>query len=381
MGDHVIVAGFGSCPFHQRALVIAGQLDAADLVATVGNRTFANREQYRRWLFSTDGRSTMSKADSRAATHTSSPICWVEGPNGARKLIGGCDDLANFAAELQRPIDATPAATLVGGAAIRPEISAAHASFWASLLLPGTFLTPDERVQAVRVGRAARGCGVSKASAAGPFDPEVSDALLTTFSGCTLPRAAIDVIHRTVNDSSRAADGHAWYTNVTAQIGAGVYVELVALTASLTQVDTFVYALGLPLRPVPALTTAAAAAPQPPRVLALGQPTHVNVDARTPTVPYFQATDPITKMLYYGTPAGYAAHPMDIPVPAKKPKYFPNIMKCLSAAPSDHMVFMRNVTSMYLSDLQPDASGGRSISRAQIELLATKTSQLNNCAY
>ena len=72
---------------------------------------------------------------------------------------------------------------------------------------------------------------------------------------------------------------------------------------------------------------------------------------------------------------------MDIPVPAKKPKYFPNIMKCLSAAPSDHMVFMRNVTSMYISDLRPDAAGGRSISRAQIELLATKTSQLNNCAY
>ena len=186
-----------------------------------------------------------------------------------------------------------------------PEIAAAHANFWASLLQPGTFLTPAERVQVVRVCRAARGCSVSKALAVGPFDPEVANARLATFPGCTLPRAAIDVIHRCVNDSGRAADGHTWYTNATAKIGAGAYVELVALAASLTQVDTFMYALGLPLDPIPALTTAAAAAPPPPRVLALGQATHVDVDAQVPTVPYFDATDPITKMLYYGTPAGY----------------------------------------------------------------------------
>lgn len=56
-------------------------------------------------------------------------------------------------------------------------------------------------------------------------------------------------------------------------------------------------------------------------------------------------------------------------------------MKMLSASPSDHLTFMLQTTAMYTADLRPAASGGRAISRAQMELIATRVSQLNKCAY
>ena len=59
----------------------------------------------------------------------------------------------------------------------------------------------------------------------------------------------------------------------------------------------------------------------------------------------------------------------------------PNILKMLSAVPLTHATFARNLAAMYLGNLNTNNMGGRAINRSQIELLATKVSQLNVCAY
>jgi hypothetical protein len=85
----------------------------------------------------------------------------------------------------------------------------------------------------------------------------------------------------------------------------------------------------------------------------------------------------LTQQIYYGS----TGKPDKEPSPWK----VPNILQMLSGCPSDHMNFVLNVGSMYVMDLQPGAGGskgkGKAISRAQMELLATKTSQVNDCAY
>lgn len=56
----------------------------------------------------------------------------------------------------------------------------------------------------------------------------------------------------------------------------------------------------------------------------------------------------------------------------------------LSGTPGDHETFARSVGAMYVMDLNPDEDDdgkGKSITRVQMELLATKTSQVNDCAY
>ena len=49
----------------------------------------------------------------------------------------------------------------------------------------------------------------------------------------------------------------------------------------------------------------------------------------------------------------------------------------LSAAPSDHFSFVMNASAMYIMDMRPGMGvDGRAINRPQVELLATRTSQL-----
>ena len=153
------------------------------------------------------------------------------------------------------------------------------------------------------------------------------------------------------------------------QLAAGAYVEIVAIVATLTQIDTFYFALGMPYPAIPEPDTTSSAAPS--QNLALGQECYAHV-ARVPTVPFTNATHPITQSIYYGEA---------VPAAQNKRKMIANIMKVLSACPGDHQTFMSNVMAMYITNLHPTFSGERSISRPHMELLATKVSQLNDCAY
>ena len=79
------VAGFATCPWHQRAVKAVRALqDKGE--ATLVEHTFETRDLYRKWLFSEEGR---QKFDSpKAQKHTSSPFVWLNDT----VFIGGHDD-------------------------------------------------------------------------------------------------------------------------------------------------------------------------------------------------------------------------------------------------------------------------------------------------
>lgn len=94
----ISVAGFATCPFHQKALEAAKQLVASGDFSELEDLTSLTRDEYQGWL--KDAKPTFD--DARAATHTSSPFVY-SGDN----FIGGCDDtlalLSSESADEKKP--------------------------------------------------------------------------------------------------------------------------------------------------------------------------------------------------------------------------------------------------------------------------------------
>lgn len=96
----ISVAGFATCPFHQRALEAAQKLVDAGKYSAVEDLTCATRDEYQVWLAS----DKPSFEDKRAATHTSSPFVFSGGT-----FIGGCDDTLALLAGAEKHRAAAPA--------------------------------------------------------------------------------------------------------------------------------------------------------------------------------------------------------------------------------------------------------------------------------
>ena len=147
---------------------------------------------------------------------------------------------------------------------------------------------------------AAKGGTLLGMAASAPAAPFAKGAAASGGSAAfTLQDAIVDAIHRCVTDASRVADSDQYYENVIKEVPAGAYIEMVAIVAALTQIDTLHYAVGWPLTPCPTSAPLTSSQPTPPKVLALGQECRPHV-ARVPTVPLNNATHPLTQMIYYG---------------------------------------------------------------------------------
>jgi FKBP-type peptidyl-prolyl cis-trans isomerase 2 len=89
------VAGFQTCPYHQRALEAAKGMVAQGIITKLDDRTFATRDQYREWLFS-EGQPLFAD-DEAVQKHISSPFVWSSS-EGLLRFVGGCDDVLLMAA-------------------------------------------------------------------------------------------------------------------------------------------------------------------------------------------------------------------------------------------------------------------------------------------
>ena len=88
----VSVAGFASCPYHQKALHEAIQHFGPNQVQ---DRTFATRSLYKTWLLTKDNLNLPGSEH-----HTSSPFVWIND----NTFIGGCDALLAKINDLKTPI-------------------------------------------------------------------------------------------------------------------------------------------------------------------------------------------------------------------------------------------------------------------------------------
>lgn len=146
------------------------------------------------------------------------------------------------------------------------------------------------------------------------------------------------VVHKVAVDSPRI-DEH-WVEEFAAsRIGVAPYVEIIGIVSRLSAVDSFHVALGLPLEPLPV--------PLP------GEPSRVPAPS--------------------GAIVGKSFVPMVSQV---------SIPQTLSLVPAETVAWQDLSDALYMTFLEmDDPDFSRSMHRTQIELVAARTSQINQCFY
>ncbi|WP_428122443.1 alkylhydroperoxidase-related (seleno)protein [Candidatus Poriferisodalis sp.] len=222
---------------------------------------------------------------------------------------------------------------------IRDDLAAAHGEVAKRWVHPGTWWTAAQRSDIVQQVRAARDHRANDGGALPPWvQPSTVDGLIDTDS--PLPAAAVDAIWRITNHPGTLTQD--WYTSIVERgVDPLAYVELVGVVAQANCVDRFADGLELPR-------------------VALGEP---------------DAGPPVRE----GAPAAVVHHW----VPTADIR-FPNVIKALSAVPAENEALFILSDAQYVpmervrGELINDQN---SLNRPQIELLAARTSKLNECFY
>ncbi len=195
---------------------------------------------------------------------------------------------------------------------------AAIANALAHLAAPGSFFTGAERLALAQHARYSRGLDPTPAE----LSPVVADAVR---------RVAVEAMHsRAEHVAAWEADGH----DVLA------FVELVAVVAQICSIDSYRVGLGVNLDPLPAPVA--------------GDPTPANDDRA------------VTSNAWVPT-VGVALAPT-----------------ALNALPEEKVVKDAVSKEWYLTDEfvhKYDVDPGRELTRAQMELVASRTSYLNECFF
>jgi AhpD family alkylhydroperoxidase len=169
-----------------------------------------------------------------------------------------------------------------------------------------------------------------------------------------LPPSMVDVIHRLAADSGRLTES--WYLNVLERgISDCEYVETVSVVNMTVALDTFDRAIGAAMRALPAVISGA-----PVRRRPRGAKPH---GAWVPTVRPEDLTE-------------------DDPDPYARFQAY-NIQLALGLVPQEVTKFFDLDTVLYLTEHQiADLSTEhRAVSRAQMELIATRGAAVNGCHY
>jgi hypothetical protein len=235
---------------------------------------------------------------------------------------------------------------------IRADLADAHRAAWQHIARPGTWLTGPERVAIAFETRRARDCALcaKRKSALSPYaDPESHSA------SAALEAAHVDAIHRVTTDASRLT--RRWYESLAAQgVSDERYVEALGVAVIAISVDGVHRALGLPLEPLPSPE-----AGEPTRVRPSGV---TRGEAWVPMIDAKQVT-PAERDLFGRGPLGAAY-----------------VMRALTLVPQEVRAWTALSAAQYLSfGRMTRLDTGKTLDRAQMELVAGRVSALNDCFY
>ena len=241
---------------------------------------------------------------------------------------------------------------------VREDLRAAQDRYWRRLARPGANWNGAERVAIARETRHASGCAFCRRlkHAPSPYSVAGEHDIAPENRGL-LPAAAVDAVHRIVNDASRLT--RAWYERTLADgLTDGRYVELVGTVVAVVSIDSFCRALGAPLHPLPEPGPGPASGYRPATAAHDGE-------SWVPMVPFDNAGTQEADLW--------------------PPKRTGNVIRALSLAPDEVRTLHDLGGSHYLDHgLVRDPSAGRvggALTRAQIELVAGRVSILNDCFY
>lgn len=225
------------------------------------------------------------------------------------------------------------------GLPIRDDLAAAHGEIAARWSRPGTWWTGEQRTEIVRHVRAARDHRTDDGGALPPWvQPSSIDGLID--ANGPLPAAAADAVWRITNHPGTLTED--WYQSIVDRgVDPLAYVELVGLVAQSNCVDRFADALELP---------------------------RIELDEPADGPPGRE-----------GAPAAVRYHW----VPTADIK-MPNVIKALSAVPAENeaLFILSDAQYVPMERVRGDVVSDRnSLTRPQIEVLAARTSKLNECFY
>lgn len=237
--------------------------------------------------------------------------------------------------------------------AIRADLPDAFRSAWRHIATPGPGWSGQERVAIAEAVRHALECSLcrERKTALSPHAVDGEHAATEL-----LPAGAVDAVHRIATDAARLTK--TWYEGLLADGLTDVqYAEIIGIVSTLASIDAFCFAMGIPLEPLPAPLPGPATGYRPERLKPGGGWLAVLMENDLP---------PNEKDVYGGLRQGA------------------NVLRAMSLAPDE----VRNLNcvgdAMYLSAAQVQnfrTNGGRAISRAHIELLASRVSAINQCFY
>lgn len=222
---------------------------------------------------------------------------------------------------------------------IPKAISDSHRIALEEIAGPGTWLDGQTRNQVLLESRHAHDCILcqTRRKALSPYGIDGSHDIITD-----LPAGYIEVIHRISNDSGRLTQS--WFNQVTEELPAEEYIEILGIVACGVIIDTFATGTGQPL---PA-----------PLEHSKGEPTRISNPNVIDNGAWLSILD-------------VKLEPSDTGLPST-----PNIARAMGLVPSAIDLFFKVMRNHYrLANLAFD------LSRSQTEMLAARVSSLNQCFY
>jgi hypothetical protein len=235
---------------------------------------------------------------------------------------------------------------------VRRDLVDAQTRAWRSLGRRGTWWSGAARLAIAAEVRAAARCVfcLARKAALSPY------AVRGIHDGpAVLPPVAIEAVHRIATDPGRLT--RAWFDQLMADgLGDGPYVELLGVVGTVVGIDAFCRAIGVPPHPLPE--------PEPGEPTRMRPPTARDEGAWVSTIPGGAAHGELADL--YG----------DIPGPV------PNVIRALSLVPDALRTLKDLGAAHYMTTAEMiDLRHGRSLSRAQMELIAGRVSALRACFY
>lgn len=235
--------------------------------------------------------------------------------------------------------------------ALRSDVRNAHARAWQRLARPGEWWTGQERIAIAAEARQATRCSLCACRKKSPSPYAVEGTHDTV---AALPASAIEAVHRIRTDPGRLT--HSWFSNLIEDgLAEEQYVELVAVIATVVAIDTLYLTLGITPSPLPSAEP--------------GQPSRYRPNARR--------TDAWVSWLM---PEDASEREAFVFPPGRPPA---NIRRAMSLVPPEVAGFFDLVEAQYLpgSAMRDFSREYRSITHAQIELVAARVSAINRCEY
>lgn len=235
---------------------------------------------------------------------------------------------------------------------VRQDIIDAHAMVLTRLALPGTWWTGAERVAIAAEARAARHCHVCAERKAALSPSMVTDPHQTSPAHAgVLPDEIVDIVHFSIMDAARMTPDRI-ATVFAADLTEAHFVEALGIAASQRSMDQTCLGLGVPLHALPI--------PEP------GDPTRILPETRTGE-------------------AFVAMMAADIPAPPNDDLWGDVTaygLQALSLVPDAVRDLLVLSGAQYITmDKAFDFSQGRTLTRAQMEMLAGRVSAINDCFY